>query len=72
MTRVLTMFRRFWTFVVVERLGYRRPSPLSEWDYEMRNEAERRVRHLEEATLALLDERADLFAKYGRRRGDHR
>ncbi len=52
-----------WTFLVVERMGYKRESPLTDQDRFLREQADSRIERLQDHFLMLFDEQADLLTR---------
>lgn len=57
--QALSTARSWWQFVVVERVGYRRPSVITEEDHARMEERERKLNQLE-VLLVLLNVKSDL------------
>ncbi len=65
MRTLLRALRSWWVFLVVERVGYRRPSSVTPEDDALREEMAQRVNLLEDK-LVLWDVQGDVLS--GRRR----
>lgn len=54
-------WRSVWTFLVTERAGYRRPSPVTDFDHRLYEQASARFERLLKRSVRLLDADLDLL-----------